>query len=138
MHEDLKRAVELLNKGRQYASFFEWPEKEEKEFGVAEEFVETLSAETDFCLSNLQLQRPDPPDLICTGATGERVAIKIAEVVCEEAVRRTAMGEEVLRVWRAGDLSLSVSALLQRKDQKTFHGGLSTKFLFASSRTNPC
>jgi hypothetical protein len=123
MHEDLKRAVELLNKGRRYASFFEWPEKEGKEFGVAEEFVETLNAETRLGLSNLQLQRPDPPDLICTGAAGDRVAIEIAEVVSEEAVRRTAAGEQVLRVWRSGDLRSSVSVLLQRKDRKRFHDG---------------
>ncbi len=123
MHEDLKRAVELLNRGRRYASFFEWPEKEGKELGVAEEFVETLNAEAGLGLSNLQLQRPDPPDLVCTDAAGHRVAIEIAEVVSEEAVRRTAAGEQVFRVWQPGDLVSSVSALLQRKDEKTFHGG---------------
>lgn len=43
MHEDLKRAVELLNKGRQYASFFEWPDKSAKELGVVEELLPTLN-----------------------------------------------------------------------------------------------
>jgi hypothetical protein len=123
MRDELTRAVELLNSGRQYASFFEWPAKEGKELGVAEEFVASLNTESGFGLSNLQLQRPDPPDLTCLSARGERVAIEIAEVVCEEAVRRRAKGEEVLRVWRPGDLSSSVAGLLHRKDEKTFHGG---------------
>ncbi|HEY2988474.1 MAG TPA: hypothetical protein VGL11_12165 [Candidatus Binatia bacterium] len=123
MRDELKRAIEFLNAGRQYASFFEGPAKERKERAVAEEFIASLNADSGLGLSNLQLQRPDPPDLTCISARGERVAIEVAEVVCEEAVRRTAHGEEVLRVWRSGELSSSVTALLRRKDEKTFHGG---------------
>src|SRR6266508_4757991 len=82
MRDELTRAVELLNSGRQYAPFFEWPAKEGKELGVAEEFIASLNAESGLGLSNLQLQRPDPPDLTCLSALGERVAIEIAEVVC--------------------------------------------------------
>lgn len=123
VRDELKRAVELLNAGRQYASYFEWPEKQGKELGVAEEFVDSLNSENSLGLFELRLQCPDPPDLTCLDANGGRVAIEIAEIVCEDAVRRTAQGEEVLRVWRPGDLASSVSALLHRKDTKTFHGG---------------
>jgi hypothetical protein len=123
MHEELRRALELLKKGRQYASFFEWTDKEGKELGVAQEFVKALNAEMGLALSSPRLQRPDPPDAICTSAAGERVAVEIAELVTEEAVRRTAMGEDLLRVWRPGDVSSAVSGLLLRKDEKTFHGG---------------
>jgi hypothetical protein len=123
MRDELERAVALLNSGRQYASFFEWPEKQGKELGVAEEFLESMNAEFSLGLSELRLQCPDPPDLTCIDAKGGRVAIEIAEVVCEEAVRRTAQGQEVLRVWRHGDLTSSISALLHRKDAKVFHGG---------------
>jgi len=84
---------------------------------------QSLNAQSELGLSNLQLQRPDPPDLTCTNARSERVAIEIAEVVCEEAVRRTAKGEGAVRVWRAGELSTSIGDLLRRKDAKTFHGG---------------
>jgi hypothetical protein len=123
MRDELTRAVELLSEGRQYAPFFEWPHKEGKELGVAEEFVASLNEESGLGLCGLQLQRPDPPDLTCTNAHGEHVAIEIAEVVSEEAVRRTANGEGVLRVWRPGDLISSVASMLHRKDDKTFHGG---------------
>jgi len=123
MRDELTRAVELLSEGRQYAPFFEWPDKGGKELGVAEEFVASLNAESGLGLSDLQLQHPDPPDLTCVTAGGERAAIEIAEVVCEETVRRTAKGEGVLRMWRPGDLTSSVAALLRRKDDKTFHGG---------------
>jgi hypothetical protein len=123
MRDELTRAVELLSEGRQYAPFFEWPKKGGKELGVAEEFVASLNAQSGLRLSNLQLQHPDPPDLTCMNARGERVAIEVAEVVCEEAVRRTVKGEEVLRVWHPGDLTTSVTALLRRKDDKIFHGG---------------
>jgi hypothetical protein len=60
---------------------------------------------------------------------GGTVAIEIAELVSEEAVRRTAAGEQVVRVWRPGDVISSVSTLLQRKDTKTFHGGPFSKTL---------
>ena len=105
MRNELTRAVELLSEGRQYAPFFEWPDKERKELGVAEEFVASLNEESGLGLCNLQLQRPDPPDLTCKNARGEHVAIEIAEVVCEEAVRRTAKGEGVLRMWRPGSVA---------------------------------
>ena len=99
------------------------PRREGKELGVAEDFVVALNAESGLGLSNLQLQRPDPPDLTCISALGEPVAIEVSEVVCEKAVRRTAKGEGVLRVWSPGDLTSSVAARLRRKDEKTFHGG---------------
>jgi hypothetical protein len=123
MRDELERAVALLNSGRQYASFFEWPQKQGKELGVAEEFVGSMNAEFSLGLTDLRLQSPDPPDLTCLDAKGGRVAIEIAEVVCEEAVRRTAQGQEVLRVWRPGGLTSSIAALLHWKDAKIFHGG---------------
>jgi hypothetical protein len=73
-------------------------------------------------LSGLRLQRPDPPDLTAA-RNGGRVAIELAEIVCEEAARRNANGENVYRVWRPGDLAGAISAMLARKDAKKFHGG---------------
>jgi hypothetical protein len=51
------------------------------------------------------------------------VAVEVAEVVCEEAARRTAQGEQVMRVWRSGELKTHVADLLTVKDGKSFHGG---------------
>ena len=85
MRDELTRAVELLSERRQYAPFFEWPDKGGKELGVAEEFVAAQNAESGLGVADLQLQRPDPPDLTGMTAEGERVAIEVAEVVCEEA-----------------------------------------------------
>src|SRR5664279_732100 len=123
MRDELSRAIDLLSEGRQYAPFFEWADKEGKELGVAEEFAASINAEIGLGLSGLQLQRPDPPDLTCVSASGERVAIEVVEVVCEETVRRNAKGQEAFRVWRPGALVSSIATLLERKDNKNFHAG---------------
>ncbi len=44
-------------------------------------------------------------------------------MVCEDAARRTAQGEQVMCTWRPGELKAHVSNLLMVKDGKTFQGG---------------
>ncbi len=122
MRNDLDRAIALLNK-RQYASFWEWTDKEGKELGVGEQLVGAINATFDLGLTDIAVQRPDPPDLTCRNNDGQRVGIELAELVCEESVRRNAQGEAVYRVWRPGDVTRAVSDLLAEKDGKAYHGG---------------
>jgi hypothetical protein len=106
-----------------YAPFFEWPDKPQKEVGVAEHLLAYLNRERILGWHSLRSQLPDPPDCVCTAADGAAVAIEVAEVVCSEAAARTARGENVMRRWEPGDATAHIRELLQKKDAKTFLGG---------------
>lgn len=106
-----------------YASFFEWHDRGQKELGVVEELVVALNLSANLALHAPRLFSPDPPDCVCLNAAGESVAIEVAEVVCEKAVRLNAQGARVYRQWRPGELTGHVARELADKDAKSFHGG---------------
>lgn len=108
---------------KSYAAHFEWPEKDQKELGVAEELVAALERSGARKLSSLQPFSPDPPDCICLDSDGRSVAIEVAEFVCETATRLNAQGHDVCRQWQAGEVTTAVADQLAAKDAKTFHGG---------------
>jgi hypothetical protein len=108
---------------REYASFFEWSDRQGAEFGVAESFVASLAAQRNRRYRDLRAYSPDPPDCVCVNEQHELVAIEISEVVCSEAAGRTAKGENVVRVWRPGELREHIARQVATKDAKSFHGG---------------
>src|SRR6266704_1207793 len=108
---------------RKYASFFEWFDKGRKELGVVEELLVSLNSAYGLGWRAPTLQKPDPPDCTCLTPSGDRVAIEVAEVVCEIATRLNAQGQSVVRNWQTGELRTHIAALLQEKDAKTYHGG---------------
>jgi hypothetical protein len=108
---------------KEYAPFFEWFDKGQKELGVVEELFESLNATKRTHLHMPRLYRPDPPDCVCENALGERVAIEVSEVVCERAAELTAQGHAVYRRWNHGELATHIARLLCAKDAKTFNGG---------------
>jgi hypothetical protein len=122
MRQDIDRLKEIAARTRKYASFFEWPEKDRKELGIVEELVSGLNA-LGLGLRNLRVQRPDRPDCVCEDQNGNSVAIEVAEIVCDDAVRLNAQGHNVYRAWRPGDLGAAITARVGEKDTKTFHGG---------------
>jgi hypothetical protein len=108
---------------KDYASFFEWHNKGQKELGVVEELIVALNRGANLGLHAPSEFSPDPPDCVCLSASGGTVAIEVAEVVCEEATRLNAKGSHVYRQWRPGELTTHIARQLADKDQKTFHGG---------------
>jgi hypothetical protein len=123
MRQDVERLLQVAAQTRPYASFFEWPDKEQKELGIVEELIVSLNARAGWTLSNLRSQRPDPPDCVCEAAGGKVVAVEVSEIVCELAASANARGERVYRSWRPGELTDSIRTRLEEKDKKTFHGG---------------
>jgi len=123
MRQDIERLVEIAAKARPYASFFEWPDKEQKEHGVVEELIASLNARAGRHLGNLRAQRPDPPDCICEDAEGKAIGVEVSEIVCGIAASKNARGEKVYRVWQPGELTDTIRTRLEEKDKKTFHGG---------------
>jgi len=108
---------------RAYAPFFDWFDKGRKELGVVEELLTSLNRESGARLHSPRLQKPDPPDCVCVTQTGSSVALEVAEVVCEDAARLAARGQDVMRLWKPGDLTAHISHRLREKDSKTYHGG---------------
>lgn len=106
-----------------YAPFFEWPDKPQKEAGVAEHLVAYVNRERGFGWHSLQPQQPDPPDCVCFDPSGAHIAIEVAELVCSEAAARTARGENVMRRWEPGDAAAHIRELLLKKDGKQYLGG---------------
>src|SRR5690606_24216743 len=84
MPQDLSDIVDLLSSRRKYASFFEWIDKEGKEFGVGEELVKALNSAHSLQLIDLAPCNPDPPDLTCKNVQGDLIAIEVSEIVCEK------------------------------------------------------
>lgn len=108
---------------RTYAPFFDWYDKGRKELGVVEKLLESLTRQTDIVLHSPRLQKPDPPDCVCLNGINDQVAIEVAEVVCQDAARLNAQGNEVMRLWGSGDLSDHIAHRLEEKDKKKYHGG---------------
>jgi hypothetical protein len=109
---------------QRHAGFFEWPDKTVKEHGIARQLIESLHA-----LGDNSLSEPRPfmvnraPDIVCSGANGELIALEISELVCEKTIRLNAQGVSVNRVWDAIELRETISACLTRKDSVTYFGG---------------
>lgn len=91
MRQDIKRLLKIAAKTRPYASFFEWPGKEQKGLGVVEELIVSLNARSGSHLVNLRPQRPDPPDCICENADGKAIGIEVSEIVCGIAASKNAL-----------------------------------------------
>ena len=108
---------------RKYAEFFEWRDREIKELGVCIELLESLNASLSLGLTDAHIHRPDPPDCACRDRAGRLIGVEVVEAVCTEAVRRSAKGEGVVRVWRAGEFGGLIQDLLESKDRKTYLGG---------------
>jgi len=108
---------------RDYAPFFESSDRQVAELGVAESFLASLAAQRNQRYRDLRVYSPDPPDCVCANEQRELVAIEISEVVCSEAARRTDKGENVVRVWRPGELREHIARQVATKDAKLFHGG---------------
>ncbi len=124
MGHDIRHAmIQALNRGRRYASFFEWPDKDLKELGVVEELVASIAACDALELHEPRINRPDPPDCVCSGACGTRVAVEVAEIVCQRAAALNAQGHNVYRNWYPGELEPHIATRLANKDSKQFHGG---------------
>jgi hypothetical protein len=65
---ELGCAVRIMNRGRRYASFFEWTQKVLGELGVVEELVASIAASRFRPRHEPIIIRPDVPDCVCTGA----------------------------------------------------------------------
>lgn len=122
MPQDPADPLSPLEGRRRYASFFELGGKWQKELSVGEELVRSLNGELGYCLEQLALHEPDPPDLSCH-MSGNRIALEVTELVCLRAVKANQRGRDVYREWRPREAVQSLAQLLGRKDTIRLQGG---------------
>ncbi len=108
---------------RDYANFFEYPDRDRKELGILEELIRSLNDAGGPYFSDPASHTPDPPDCVARNAAGQLVAFEITEVVSQAAVELDARGDKVLALWEPGDLTTVIEHRLATKDAKRFQGG---------------
>ena len=110
----------LLSKQRGYADFFDWPDKSDKERGIARAFFEELERDTGrktVCATQHPGGENHAPDCQAVMDTGEVWGIEITELVSQKAIEGTKLGESVLAVWPDCFLVAKFEALIARKDR---------------------
>lgn len=111
---------------RNYAAFWDWPEKSTKEAGIMRGFLEARDALGLPRYAKVEAFKPDPPDFVARDPSGHAIAIELTELVSQEAIQAnigTSMQERVYRDWRREEAIAVLEARLADKDNKEFHGG---------------
>jgi len=80
---------------RTYASFFESESKPIKELGVVVELITALNTSVNIGFHSPHISDIDPPDCFCFNSENKLVGLEVAEVVCEDAARLNAQGQDV-------------------------------------------
>lgn len=120
-----KTLKEILQEQRKYASFFEWPDKQMKEYGVVQTFLESMENQGVVEFTGLRLG-PHPnkaPDCIADAITGGVVAIEVTEFVSRKAIEMNQKGNKVYRDWKPDEVINEVKKIIIQKDQVTYFGG---------------
>jgi len=117
-----KGLLEKLRRGRKYASFFEWPDRKLKERGVVDYLLRSMELGGEVEYSEPIPSLDDPPDCVVSDRDGRLVAVEVTELVSAEAIRRNQQGEDVYRDWKPNEVTDEINSLLQKKDDKRFHG----------------
>lgn len=112
---------------RGYASFFDWPDRDQKEVGVALSLFESLLAKEGSHYSNLRArgQGNDPPDCEATGPDGKQIGIEVTELVDAEGIKNSKAGRRYeWATWDKAKVESYLTSRLTAKDRPgTLQGG---------------
>jgi hypothetical protein len=110
---------------RVHAGFFEWPDRDVKERGIAEVFLGAATREPGAPFSDLQSREAgqDPPDCEALNSHGQRLAIEVSELVSERSVKAAQRGRLVDTAWSDADLAGAIERRLAAKDGVRLKGG---------------
>ena len=115
-----ERVLEAAKRSRGYADYREWPDRQVKEWGVANSFLEAARTrgEAGSPFSRLQArgEGADPPDCEAIDCQGRRIGIEVTELVDSRAVKRFRRDPTFVAEWDAPKLLDYVNRLLTRKD----------------------
>jgi hypothetical protein len=132
----------VMRKRRESAPFWEWPDKEIKEWGVVEELLRSMHADGDHRYSGpVESVDDDPPDCVIRDSRGKQVGVEVTEFVdqyviemCQKAkaemakiekteTEKAKMIERALsayRDWTAVDVREKVAEILKSKDKRAY------------------
>jgi len=115
---------EAAARDRGYASFFDWPERDQKEVGVTLSLFESLLAKERLHYSNLRArgQGKDPPDCEATAPNGRSIGIEVTELVDSQGIKNAKAGRPY--DWATWDKAKLESYLLSRITAKDASPGL--------------
>ncbi|SRR6266567_4154541 len=111
---------EAAKKDRGYASFHDWPDREQKEVGVVLDLFESLVQREGKGYSGLHArgQGNDPPDCEAVDSAGCAIGIEVTELVDPVAIRNYKSG----RIWETAEWNRDkfmafLSQRIRKKDE---------------------
>ncbi len=119
-----KGSKQPIRRKRKYARFFDWHDKQRKELGIVEDFLQTMAIWDEGHYHSPQNTKKDPPDCILLDAHGNKISVEIRELVSEKAVRKAEQGIAEVKFWNSVDVISEINVILQEKDKKIYYGVL--------------
>jgi hypothetical protein len=110
---------EATARDRGYASFFEWPDRDQKEVGVVLSLFESLLAKEGLHYSNLRArgQGNDPPDCEAAAADGRRIGIEVTALVDSQGIKNAKAGRGYYwATWDKAKLESYIVSRISAKD----------------------
>jgi len=106
---------DVIDQKRGYAGFWDFPDRERAELGVAEELVPSLDLSAPWCLRSRGLGN-DPPDCEAEDAEGRRIGIEVTELVDPDYASGREAGSAD---WDREETLDAIRTRLARKDSPT-------------------
>ena len=117
--EVLEKVCEAFRKRKGYASFWDYPDKQVKERGVAKDLIESIELEEGNSQITHLVSNPNrygAVDVFGADIFGKMIAYEVTELVSEEAIRLNRHGLKVHRKWDEADLVANLEGRLAAKD----------------------
>ena len=109
----------LIRDRRNYAPFFDWPDKKLKEWDVVCELLRSMHAGGDCRYAhNVESVDDDCPDCVIRDSNGVHVGVEVTELVDQTAVELCERGEDVYREWSDQAVCEKIAQILKSKDEK--------------------
>jgi hypothetical protein len=116
---------------RNYASFWQWGEKNIKEREIMRDFLKARDilglpgyAEVEVCKPPVGVHPTPSPDFIARSKTDYVTAVELTELVCQKAIQANILAsrreERVYRDWTQGEVCAAIEERLARKDSKKY------------------
>ena len=93
--QELRTALEELGRGRGYASFFQWPDRQVMERGIVADLLEFAPDDFPAPVQSISSVDQDPPDCLVV-AGSSRIGVEVTELVDQDFL------EAVIRANRLG------------------------------------
>jgi hypothetical protein len=112
---------------RDYAAYWDWPDKNVKERGIMRAFLRSREGLGLSSYREVTAFKPDPPDFVARAKNDLLTAIELTELVSERAIKRnieTSKAEDTAyRDWTTDQVFAALKQLLINKDAKRLNGG---------------